>query len=126
MRSGPFEVLTIAPHEMNSCHAALSADEVFEFIITRETQVTFLAHAYRLVFMLDVSPSMATVGLAGQVAFDMMAQALETTLTNLVQPICLPGSPVFVFLPNIHISVLAQTAPLSQVRLILKYGLCIL
>ena len=75
-----------------------------------------MSHIYRLVFVLDVSPSMACVSARGPVLFDELLSTFESILHQIVQPFTLPGSPQVVFTPNVHISVLAQTAPLAQAR----------
>lgn len=79
------------------------------FKITHNTKVTFLARRYRLVFILDLSPSLATVDTqCNSVLYQEVFTALSRSLKGLAQPFFVPGSRLL-FQPEIFVTVLAHT-----------------
>jgi len=79
------------------------------FKITHNTKVTFLARRYRLVFILDLSPSMTTVDTqCNRVLYDEVFTALSRSLRGLAQPFFVPGSRLL-FTPEMFVTVLAHT-----------------
>ncbi|KAL4236752.1 KICSTOR complex protein szt2 [Mactra antiquata] len=73
------------------------------------TMVTFVAHRYRFVIILDVSPSVSSVDTSScTVLYEKVHKALSNFLRGLVLPFQLPGSQI-VFTPEVHITVVAYT-----------------
>ncbi|KAI0211904.1 KICSTOR complex protein SZT2 [Lamellibrachia satsuma] len=77
--------------------------------LTPDIQVTFIALRYRLVFILDVSPSIATVDLStSEVLYDEAFKSLEIAMKGLVQPFHVPGSQILLC-PELYVTVIAHT-----------------
>jgi len=63
------------------------------YYLSTQTRIRTFAAKYRLVFSLDVSPSMATIDpISGQVLFDELYLSLERLFTALVAPIPVPST----------------------------------
>ena len=81
------------------------------FNLTGSVPVYFVSTGYRIVFMLDVSPSVACVEPgSGRVPLDQLRTALEHCLRDVVVPFSAPGSDR-VLVPELRVTVLAQTDP---------------
>ncbi len=123
---GPFEVVGVSAGASPA-------------VLAPATHTMFLSHAYRFVVVLDFSPSMVRGSTravqcraawqrlsgsfaqarvhddGGLVVLDEMQHTLETLLRRLIVPFKVPGSsPGRIFTPVLHVSVLAQPAPLAQ------------
>ncbi|OAD53479.1 Protein SZT2, partial [Eufriesea mexicana] len=56
--------------------------------VTSTTSVIFLAHKYRMVFNLDLSPSLATVDIQhGEIVIDEVYMATKRFLENIIRPV---------------------------------------
>ncbi|XP_021342251.1 protein SZT2-like isoform X1 [Mizuhopecten yessoensis] len=85
----------------------------FMFQLLPSTVVTFLARRYRLVFVLDLSPSAASVDLkTGEVLLDKISHNLRCSITGLVKPFMLPGTHLK-FVPELYVTVIAYTPVLA-------------
>ncbi|XP_060082039.1 KICSTOR complex protein SZT2-like [Ylistrum balloti] len=85
----------------------------FMFQLLPSTVVTFLAKRYRLVFVLDLSPSAASVDLkTGEVLLDKISHNLRCSITGLVKPFMLPGTKMK-FVPELYVTVIAYTPVLA-------------
>ncbi|XP_052774284.1 KICSTOR complex protein SZT2-like isoform X2 [Mya arenaria] len=81
----------------------------YEIGLLPSTMVTFVAHRYRFVIMLDLSPSVSSVDTKGCcVLYELGHKALANLLRGLVLPFQLPGSNI-VFTPEIHVTVVGHT-----------------
>lgn len=110
--STEIEIVSIVPREqlISKCN---------KFQITGRTELKFLAHSYRIVYCLDMSPSQATIDIQkGEVLFDEIFDCFKHSLEGLTQQFTVPGNPV-VFKPNIYLTVIVNTpffmSPAQQV-----------
>jgi hypothetical protein len=72
---------------------AVQAATFDRILVTPKTNVRVFSSSYRLVFMLDVSTSMAIVDpCTGEVLYDQLFNILKNTFRSLIQPISIPGS----------------------------------
>ncbi|XP_071952903.1 KICSTOR complex protein SZT2-like isoform X2 [Antedon mediterranea] len=87
-------------------------EEVKMYKLVPTSHVHFLARRYRIVTVLDISPSMATVDiLSGRVSLIDIFRCFKNCLKGLIQPFTVPGS-MLLLKPQIYITVIAYT-PLS-------------
>ncbi|XP_055346842.1 KICSTOR complex protein SZT2-like isoform X2 [Paramacrobiotus metropolitanus] len=109
----PLEIISCIPRRpLFPVEMQPTSNRVFK--ITPLTAVTFLSKTYRLVFALDLTPSMATVSLVnGSVAFDELFSALQECLTAISQPTVIPGTNK-PFSPKVFVTVLAHAPFLSS------------
>nr|XP_022914806.1 KICSTOR complex protein SZT2-like isoform X1 [Onthophagus taurus] len=89
------------------------------YLITSNTQLEFLAHSYRFVYCLDMSPSQASVDLhLNEILFDEIINSFETSLLGLCKRFTIPGN-AQVFQPCIYLTVIVNTpffiSPAQQV-----------
>uniref|UniRef100_A0A1I8AB17 Protein SZT2 n=1 Tax=Steinernema glaseri TaxID=37863 RepID=A0A1I8AB17_9BILA len=85
-RSSQIEVVGIVPEEGSESFT----DE--EFLITENTLVTYMSHLYRLVFILDMSPSTFVVESNGSVLQLRVMASLRRSLENVTKEFRYPGS----------------------------------
>jgi hypothetical protein len=89
-------------------------------MISSQTKIRTFAVKYRLVFVLDASPSMVVIDpVSGEVVLDQVLAAFEKSLYALISPICIPDAPNLQFKPQIFISVLAQGGTVDSFRVLL-------
>ncbi|XP_033096876.1 KICSTOR complex protein SZT2-like [Anneissia japonica] len=82
-------------------------DKTYKLLPT--SHVHFLARRYRIVTVLDISPSMATVDiLSGRVSLIDIFRCFTNCLKGLIQPFTVPGSRLLLK-PQIYITVIAYT-----------------
>ncbi|KAK0394737.1 hypothetical protein QR680_000909 [Steinernema hermaphroditum] len=85
-KSSQIEVVGIVPEE---------GTETFpheEYVITENTMVTYMSHLYRLVFILDMSPSTFVVESNGSVLQLRVMVSLRRSLENVTREFHYPGS----------------------------------
>ncbi|XP_048353115.1 KICSTOR complex protein SZT2 isoform X1 [Sphaerodactylus townsendi] len=80
------------------------------FLLVPSTKVTFLAHQYRFVIELDLSPSTGIVDdSTGEIIFDEVFYALSQCLVGLLKPFRIPGSDI-IYQPEIFITIQAYSS----------------
>lgn len=80
-----------------------------KYLVTPHTSLIFLGHRYRIVYCLDMSPSLSAVDIQhGEIMIDEMFLSLKTSLDGLTRPFIIPGSLVH-FQPQIIVTVIAHT-----------------
>ncbi|CAH0562057.1 unnamed protein product [Brassicogethes aeneus] len=89
------------------------------FLITTDTELKFVAHSYRFVYCLDMSPSQSNVDIQrGEVLFDEILVCFKSSLEALTRQFTIPGNSL-VFQPAIHLTVMVNTpffmSPAQQV-----------
>ncbi|XP_039179309.1 KICSTOR complex protein SZT2 isoform X6 [Crotalus tigris] len=93
------------------------------YLLVPSTHVTFLAHRYRFVIELDLSPSTGIVDDSpGEIIFDEVFYALSRCLGGLLKPFRIPGSDI-IFQPDIFITIQAYSSIISlQIHQVLFQG----
>ncbi|XP_070601162.1 KICSTOR complex protein SZT2 isoform X6 [Erythrolamprus reginae] len=93
------------------------------YLLVPSTHVTFLAHRYRFVIELDLSPSTGIVDDSpGEIIFDEVFYALSRCLGGLLKPFRIPGSDIL-FQPEIFITIQAYSSIISlQMHQVLFQG----
>ncbi|XP_046747125.1 KICSTOR complex protein SZT2-like [Diprion similis] len=91
----------------------------YQYKITTNTSLVFLAHKYRIVISLDLSPSLSTVDIQhGEIVMDEIYMATKRCLEGITRPFVVPGSER-VMRPEIYVTVIAHTpfftSPAQQV-----------
>ncbi|CAK9801279.1 KICSTOR complex protein SZT2 [Anthophora quadrimaculata] len=77
--------------------------------VTSTTSIIFLAHKYRMVFNLDLSPSLATVDIQhGEIVIDEVYMATKRFLESIIRPFTIPGSKK-IMQPEIYVTIIAHT-----------------
>ncbi len=97
---------------------------LYRYRITPDTQVRFLSQRHRMVFMLDLSPSAATVSTAqATTAVERLVPGLRNALEGVVWPFYVPGSQLLLR-PDLFVTVIAWTPFLasSDAQLVLQQG----
>lgn len=104
----------------------LDADQTYNVGINPHTTVTFLASRYRMVFTLDMSPSVMAVDVVrGQLVSEAIFEHFSRCLRALVTPMKLPGSQL-VFNPKLFITVIAHTPVLcSTANQVMVHGVSV-
>ncbi|XP_051562300.1 KICSTOR complex protein SZT2-like isoform X5 [Myxocyprinus asiaticus] len=100
------DVLSVLPKgwQPNSLPSSCSC------LLVPSTRVTFLAHRYRLIIELDLSPSTGIVDdSTGEMIFDEVFHALSRCLAGLARPFKVPGTD-HEFRPEIFITILAYSS----------------
>ncbi|EGI63828.1 Uncharacterized protein C1orf84 [Acromyrmex echinatior] len=112
------EIVSVLPKDKP---VAWSADTNYQFLykIVSTTSIVFLAHKYRMVFSLDLSPSLATVDVqSGEIVIDEVCLTTKRCLEGITRPFTIPGSRR-VMQPEIYVTVIAHTpfftSPAQQV-----------
>ncbi|OQV19058.1 Protein SZT2 [Hypsibius exemplaris] len=81
--------------------------------ITQNTAMTFLSKSYRLVFALDLTPSLSAVSMINRnIAFEELFRALHDCFTAISQPALIPGTTI-TFAPKVFVTVVAHAPFLS-------------
>ncbi|XP_076055800.1 KICSTOR complex protein SZT2-like isoform X3 [Oratosquilla oratoria] len=102
------EVVSVIPHDVPQDWDS-DISHLYKYRITERTTLHFLARKYRLVFCLDLSPSVSVVdSQKGEVVLDEVFTTLKTTLKGIVRPFYVPGSQLL-FQPKVYITIVAHT-----------------
>ena len=97
------EVLSVLPRTV----LPQGEERQYAYRITPNTAATFLAKRYKFVFVLDISPSVATVDQAcSQVLHDEIFSSLRTAIQGLVKPVSIVYS--------LHTAILGPGKPVSE------------
>ncbi|XP_043487708.1 KICSTOR complex protein SZT2-like isoform X1 [Polistes fuscatus] len=107
------EVVSVLP---NGSPASWSADTSHQFLykVLGTTSIIFLAHKYRMVFSLDLSPSLATIDIQhGAIVIDEVYLATKIYLERITRPFTIPGSKR-ILQPEIFVTVIAHTPFLTS------------
>ncbi|XP_012229201.2 KICSTOR complex protein SZT2-like isoform X1 [Linepithema humile] len=112
------EIVSVLPKEQPVTWS-IDTSHQFLYKIVSTTSIIFLAHKYRMVFSLDLSPSLATVDVQNeQIVLDEVCLATKRCLEGITKPFVVPGSKR-VMQPEIYITVIAHTpfftSPAQQV-----------
>ncbi|XP_014480858.1 PREDICTED: protein SZT2-like [Dinoponera quadriceps] len=102
------EIVSVLPKDKPT---AWSIDTSHQFLykVVSATSIVFLAHKYRMVFSLDLSPSLATVDIQhGEIVIDEVCLATKRCLEGITRPFTIPGSKR-VMQPEIYVTVIAHT-----------------
>ncbi|XP_025829072.1 KICSTOR complex protein SZT2-like [Agrilus planipennis] len=79
------------------------------YLITVHTQVKFLAHRYRLVYCIDMSPSQSAVDVQkGEILFDEILKCFRNSLEGICKEFIIPGSSI-VHKPILYLTVIVNT-----------------
>ncbi|XP_018404829.1 PREDICTED: protein SZT2-like [Cyphomyrmex costatus] len=112
------EIVSVLPKDKP---VTWSIDTSYQFFykIVSTTSIVFLAHKYRMVFSLDLSPSLATVDVeSGEIVIDEVCLTTKRCLEGITRPFTVPGSRR-VMQPEIYVTVIAHTpfftSPAQQV-----------
>ena len=118
-------VLSVIPHE-DDILDGVQLKEGFKFKLLPHSNIIFLAKRYRLVFVLDVSHSAASVDFrTGEVLLSKIIPTLRRCLTGVVKPFILPGTELM-YEPELYITVIAHTPLLKcTTNQVLAQGICV-
>ncbi|XP_052100492.1 KICSTOR complex protein SZT2-like isoform X3 [Mytilus californianus] len=101
-------VLSVLPHEDDVPDDNQLRDG-FKFKLLPHSNIIFLAKRYRIVFVLDLSHSAASVDLrTGEVILNKVIPTLRRCLTGVVSPFILPGTDLL-YEPELYVTVIAHT-----------------
>ncbi|XP_070564104.1 KICSTOR complex protein SZT2-like isoform X4 [Ptychodera flava] len=104
------EVLSVIPRKDGKSQPSSKS---CKYRLIPTSHVTFLARCYRLVYILDLSPSMSCVDiLSGQVSYDEVFSHFRNCLLGLIKPFTVPGSSLLLS-PQIYVTVVAYTPLMS-------------
>ncbi|XP_057320134.1 KICSTOR complex protein SZT2-like [Microplitis mediator] len=82
---------------------------LYQYRVTSSTSIIFLAHKYRMVVCLDLSPSLGTIDIQrGEIVLDEVCTATKEFLENISKPFPIPGSKI-ILRPEIYVTVIAHT-----------------
>ncbi|KAK2589304.1 hypothetical protein KPH14_007855 [Odynerus spinipes] len=107
------EVVSVLP---NGPPPSWTADTSHKFLykIIGATSIIFLAHKYRMVFSLDLGPSLATVDIQhGEIVIDEVHLATKRCLEGITKPFTIPGSKR-ILKPEIFVTIIAHTPFLTS------------
>lgn len=112
------EIVSVLPLDQPSSWREETSHR-YQYKITTNTSLVFLAHKYRMVFSLDLSPSLSTVDIQhGEIVIDEIYLATKRCLEGITRPFVVPGSGR-VMRPEIYVTVIAHTpfftSPAQQV-----------
>ncbi|XP_030851684.1 KICSTOR complex protein SZT2, partial [Strongylocentrotus purpuratus] len=105
------EILSIIPKDPPSSQKTTEKQTQYRLLPT--CHVTFFARRYRLVVVLDLSPSMTAVDIqSGSIHIAEIHTALTNFLKGITKPFCVPGSSILLA-PSLYVTVIAYT-PLAH------------
>ncbi|KAL0121707.1 hypothetical protein PUN28_006892 [Cardiocondyla obscurior] len=112
------EVVSVLPKDKPVAWS-IDTSHLFLYKVVSATSIVFLAHKYRMVFSLDLSPSLATVDVqSGEIVIDEVYLAMKRCLEGITRPFTIPGSRRMMQ-PEIYVTVIAHTpfftSPAQQV-----------
>uniref|UniRef100_A0A0C9R6N5 Szt2 protein n=1 Tax=Fopius arisanus TaxID=64838 RepID=A0A0C9R6N5_9HYME len=106
--SPELEIVSIIPKD----HSSPWTDDTsqnYQYRITSSSCVIFLAHKYRMVFCLDLSPSLGTIDIQrGEVVIDEVCMATKQCLENVSKPFTIPGTRR-ILRPEIYVTIIVHT-----------------
>ncbi|CAH1982611.1 unnamed protein product [Acanthoscelides obtectus] len=110
--SSNLEVISAIPREQTNMKCN-------RFLVTHRTELKFLAHSYRFIYCLDMSPSHANVDIQkGEILLDEILNCFKSSLCGLCKEFIIPGNE-HIFSPSIYLTVIANTpffmSPAQQV-----------
>ncbi|XP_076247853.1 KICSTOR complex protein SZT2 [Calliopsis andreniformis] len=107
------EIVSVLPkYKLDSWSPEISHQ--FLYRVTSTTSIIFLAHKYRIVFNLDLSPSLAAVDIQhGEIVIDEVFTATKRFLENIIKPFTIPGSKKRMQ-PEIYVTIVAHTPFLTS------------
>ena len=96
---------------------------LYLYQITPTTTVRFLSQRYRMIYLLDLSPSATAVSTSQSVtAVERLIPALRNSLEGAARPFCVPGSQLLIT-PDIYVTIIAWTPFLtSDAQLVIHQG----
>ncbi|KAK7862806.1 hypothetical protein R5R35_004159 [Gryllus longicercus] len=101
-------VISVIPNQP-PLHWKVETSHLYKYLITSHTSLMFLGQKYRIVYCLDMSPSLSAVDIQhGEIMIDEMFLSLKASLDGLTRPFMIPGSLVY-FQPQIYVTVIAHT-----------------
>ncbi|XP_065351660.1 KICSTOR complex protein SZT2-like isoform X3 [Cloeon dipterum] len=111
-------VLSIVPLDPPKCWT-VEKSHLCKYVITAATRVIFLAEKYRMVYCLDISPSLSAVDIQmGEVMLDCLVSSVKASLEAVSCKFTIPGS-TKVFQPDVYATIIAHTpfftSPAQQV-----------
>ncbi|XP_059469171.1 KICSTOR complex protein SZT2-like [Neocloeon triangulifer] len=111
-------ILSIVPSDPPKAWS-VDNSHLFKYFITPATRVIFLAEKYRMVYCLDISPSLSAVDIQmGEVMLDCLVSSVKASLEGVSQKFIIPGS-TKVFQPDVYATIIAHTpfftSPAQQV-----------
>ncbi|XP_076285950.1 KICSTOR complex protein SZT2 isoform X2 [Lasioglossum baleicum] len=102
------EIVSVLPKNKPDSWSAQTSHQ-FLYKVTSTTSIIFLAHKYRIVLNLDLSPSLATVDIQhGEIVIDEVCVATKHFLEGIIKPFVIPGSNRKMQ-PEIYVTVIAHT-----------------
>ncbi|XP_041357997.1 KICSTOR complex protein SZT2-like isoform X2 [Gigantopelta aegis] len=121
--SEELSVVSVVPTE-EGMH--LDPDKTYSVYVASNTIVTFLASRYKMVFALDLSPSIISVNISeGCVIYDELMLTVSECMNGLVKPFQIPGSSI-VMCPELYVTVVVQTPlVLSKTNQVLIQGMLV-
>ncbi|XP_063962374.1 KICSTOR complex protein SZT2-like isoform X2 [Lytechinus pictus] len=105
------EILSVIPKDPPTSQQ--TAGKHIQYRLLPTCHVTFFARRYRLVVVLDLSPSMTAVDIqSGSIHIAEIHAALTNFLKGITKPFCVPGSTILLS-PSLYVTVIAYT-PLAH------------
>ncbi|XP_032678990.1 KICSTOR complex protein SZT2-like [Odontomachus brunneus] len=102
------EIVSVLPKDKPTVWS-IDTSHQFLYKVVSTTSIIFLGHKYRMVFSLDLSPSLATVDIQhGEIVIDEVCLATKRCLEGITRPFTIPGSKR-VMQPEIYVTVIAHT-----------------
>ncbi|EFN84896.1 KICSTOR complex protein SZT2 isoform X2 [Harpegnathos saltator] len=102
------EIVSVLPKD-KPITWSIDTSHQFLYKVISTTSIIFLGHKYRMVFSLDLSPSLATVDIQhGEIVIDEVCLATKQCLEGITRPFTIPGSKR-VMQPEIYVTVIAHT-----------------
>ncbi|XP_034939533.1 KICSTOR complex protein SZT2-like [Chelonus insularis] len=102
------EIISVVPKNPPSSWNDSNSYE-YQYRVTSSSSVIFLAHQYRIVFCLDLSPSLGTIDIQhGEIVIDEVCTATKKSLESLSEPFAVPGSK-FILQPDIYVTIIVHT-----------------
>ncbi|XP_012282231.1 KICSTOR complex protein SZT2 isoform X2 [Orussus abietinus] len=102
------EIASIIPKDYSSSWSPKNNYQ-YNYKVTSSTTIIFLAYKYRMVFSLDMGPSLATIDIQhGEVVIDEVYLSIKRCLKSITRPFTIPGSDR-IMQPEIYVTVIAHT-----------------
>ncbi|KAK0161678.1 hypothetical protein PV327_008097 [Microctonus hyperodae] len=107
------EIISVIP---KNCPASWNEknSHQYQYKVSTSTSIVFLAHKYKMVFCLDLSPSLGTIDIQnGEIVMDEVCLATKQCLENISQPFLVPGSN-YILQPEIYVTIIVHTPFLTN------------
>ncbi|KAJ8681967.1 hypothetical protein QAD02_017759 [Eretmocerus hayati] len=102
------EIISVIPKEYTHSWCPENSHQ-FLYKVMSSTTIKFLAHKYRMVFSLDLSPSLASVDIQhGEIVIDEVYLATKRCLEGITKPFVVPGC-MRLIQPEIYVTVIIHT-----------------